>query len=314
MEKKHSPRISIGLPVFNGENYLKESLESILSQKFSDFELIISDSASTDRTPEICQEYAQKDKRIHYFRNKEKHGAAWNYNNVFKLSSGLYFKWAAHDDLHHPEHLLKCAQVLDRDPSVVLCCSKIFNIDSHGNRIGIYDYRAQFDSKNPEERFRDVLRKKPVFSLYGVIRRDVLKKSQLLASYIGSDWTLLAELSLAGRFFEIPEFLFFRRTHDQAYTNKYYSKKIKIHDYRTEARWWTGNNKGPLIALPYWKIFVEFNNSIRRSSLSWKKKLACYDELGKWLFKGSGKSLLCGDLKNELQLMRLKLNQSSQNN
>ncbi|MCR3906940.1 MAG: glycosyltransferase [Tenericutes bacterium] len=308
MEKERSPRISIGLPVYNGENYLKETLESILSQKFSDFELIISDSASTDRTPEICREYAQKDKRIHYFRSKEKHGAAWNYNNVFKLSSGFYFKWATHDDLHHPEHLLKCAQVLDRDPSVVLCCSKICNIDAQGNKIGVYDYRAYFDSTKPEERFREVLRKKPVFSLYGVIRKEALKKSQLLASHIGSDWTLLAELSLAGRFFEIPEFLFFRRTHNQAYTNKYYSKKIKIHDYRTESCWWTGNTKKPLITLPYWKIFVEFYNSIRRSSLPLKTKLACYDELGKWLVRGSGKSLLYDDLKNELQLMRLKLN------
>lgn len=308
LEKKHRPRISIGLPVFNGELYIKDTLESILSQKFSDFELIISDNASTDCTPEICREYAQKDNRIVYFRSKKNQGSAWNFNNAFMLSSGYYFKWTAHDDLHHPDHLLKCIQVLDRDPSVVLCYTKISNIDAQGNRTGVYDYRAQVDSIRPEERFKEVLKKKPVFALFGVIRREVLKKSPLLASYIGSDWNLLAELTLSGRFFEVPEFLFFRRNHNQAYTNKFYSKTVKIHDYRAESLWWTGNNNKPLITLPYWKNFMEFCNSVRHSSLPWKTKLACYDEICKWLFRGSGKSLLCSDLKNELQLMRLKLN------
>ncbi len=308
LRKKQRPRLSIGLPVFNGELYIKDTLDAILSQKFSDFELIISDNASTDRTPEICREYAQKDKRIVYFRSKKNHGSTWNFNNAFMLSSGFYFKWTAHDDLHHPENLLKCIQVLDRDPSIILCYTKICNIDAQGNRTGVYDYHAQIDSIHPEERFKEVLKKKPVFVLFGVIRRDVLEKSPLLASYIGSDWNLLAELSLSGKFFEIPEFLFFRRTHDQAYTNKFYSKKVKIHDYRTESLWWTGNNNKPLITLPYWKNFVEFFQSVRHSSLHWKTKLACYNEICKWLLRGSGKSLLCSDLKNELQLMRLKLN------
>jgi len=295
------------LPVFNGEKYIQDTLDSILTQTFTDFELIISDNASTDKTSQICGEYAKRDSRIIYFRSEKNNGAAWNSNNVFRLSSGFYFKWSSHDDLHEPDYLMKCVHVLDNDPSIVLCHSKIGVIDQHGTKIGTKDYCANFDSNKPETRFSEILKKKPIFTIFGVIRRRVLKKTPLLGGYIGSDWNLLAELSLAGRIFEIPEYLFFRRDHEQAYTNRYYSKKIKIHDHRTESLWWTGNTKKPLITLPYWKNCVEFFRSVHRSSLKWSEKLSCYHEIGKWLTRGTGRHLLYKDLKNEYQLLRLKL-------
>ena len=86
----NKPRISIGMPVFNGEKFIAETLDSLLTQTYSDFELIISDNASTDNTEQICRKYASKDPRINYFRNKSNFGAAKNYNRVFKLSSGEY--------------------------------------------------------------------------------------------------------------------------------------------------------------------------------------------------------------------------------
>ena len=86
-------RVSIGLPVYNGEKYLEQALISILSQTYTDFELIISDNASTDRTQAICREYAAKDPRIRYYCNEENLGAAPNHNRVFELASGEYFKW-----------------------------------------------------------------------------------------------------------------------------------------------------------------------------------------------------------------------------
>jgi glycosyltransferase involved in cell wall biosynthesis len=93
------PRVSIGLPVFNGEKYLAEALDSILSQTYRDFKLIISDNASTDRTEQICREYAAKDRRIRYYRNEKNIGAPKNFNRVFELSSGKYFRW---DAFTHP--------------------------------------------------------------------------------------------------------------------------------------------------------------------------------------------------------------------
>ena len=126
------PRVSIGLPVYNGEKFIREAIDSIFSQTFEDFELIISDNGSTDRTQQICQAYAAQDLRIRYYRNKKNIGAARNYNLVFELASGEYFKWAAHDDLCAPEYLERCVEILDRDPDVVLCYPKTSIIDEHG--------------------------------------------------------------------------------------------------------------------------------------------------------------------------------------
>ena len=100
---RRKSRVSIGMPVFNGEKYLRESIESILDQTYQNFELIISDNASTDRTQEICLEYARKDNRISYYRNDKNLGGPRNYNRVFELSSAEYFKWAAYDDVLAPE-------------------------------------------------------------------------------------------------------------------------------------------------------------------------------------------------------------------
>ena len=92
------PRVSIGLPVYNGDNYLAETLDSILAQTFTDFELIISDNGSTDRTEAICRRYAAQDHRVRYVRNPSNLGAARNYKRAFELARGEYFKWNGHDD------------------------------------------------------------------------------------------------------------------------------------------------------------------------------------------------------------------------
>ena len=93
------PRVSIGLPVYNGQEFLEETLHSILNQTFNDFELIICDNASTDRTAEICRSFAKRDRRIRYYRNEINLGAAKNFNGVFFLARGEYLKWSDNDDL-----------------------------------------------------------------------------------------------------------------------------------------------------------------------------------------------------------------------
>ena len=116
-----TPRLSIGLPVFNGADYLEEALRSILAQTFTDFELVISDNASTDGTEDICRAYAMKDRRVKYHRNPKNIGATQNWYRVFDLSCGEYFASAAHDDLYAADYMEKCISVLDRDPSIIVC-------------------------------------------------------------------------------------------------------------------------------------------------------------------------------------------------
>src|SRR6266568_1753449 len=110
------PRLSIGLPVYNGDAFLAESLEALLGQTFENFELIISDNASTDGTADICRSYAKQDSRINYIRQPRNIGCARNYNFLVEQARGELFKAAAHDDLYARDLLRLCVEALDENP------------------------------------------------------------------------------------------------------------------------------------------------------------------------------------------------------
>ena len=134
--------LSVGLPVYNGEKYLESAIDSILNQTYKDYELIIVDNASSDKTQEICIKYARKDPRIKYYRNHYNVGGPRNYNIAFELSSGKYFKWTAHDDILDIKYLEECINILDSDDGIVLCHSRVGCIDKNGDLIGNYDNRT----------------------------------------------------------------------------------------------------------------------------------------------------------------------------
>ena len=300
-------RLSIGLPVFNGEKYVRQAIESVLVQTYQNFELIISDNNSTDRTREICSEYVKKDNRVKYYRAARNYGAAWNWNRVFNLSSGEYFKWVSHDDTMVPNFLEKCIEVLDRDSSIILCHSKNAIINEEDKLVGKYKLGTFIDSKKPHERFSQILDKIGIpWLIFGVFRKEALDKTPVFQGFIGSDWNLLAEVSLIGRIFEIQEYLFLRRDHKESYTDSHYSKPSRIIDHRTESLWWTGNEKLPLLVLPHWKNCLEFIKSINRVSLEWSDRFLCYSELTRWILK-TGWRLLKWDLSNEFEIWRTKL-------
>jgi glycosyltransferase involved in cell wall biosynthesis len=209
------------MPVYNGERFLRESLNSLLAQTFRDFELIISDNASTDQTEQICREYAAKDPRIRYDRNETNLGASKNYNRVFELSTGEYFKWAAADDLCAPTMLEQCVCILDQNPEVVVCYPKTNIIDEDGRTLEHYEDGLNLQSETASDRFRQFFRAVgECNAVFGLIRSNVLRQTALVGNYIASDNPLLAELSLYGRFCEIPEFLFYRRHHLHAYSSQ----------------------------------------------------------------------------------------------
>jgi len=273
------PRLSIGLPIYNGENYLKESLDSILAQTFEDFEVIISDNASTDRTEEICREYAARDPRVKYYRNDVNKGAAPNFNYVFALSSGKYFKWAAHDDVLAPDFFARCVELLDSDSSVVLCYSKIIKIDEHGNHAGVYDYdnSMRFDSFRRYERFWQLMDMKHwSIAVFGIVRSEALRKTRLIGSYYGSDRCLLAELGLMGRLCRVPEYLFFRRVHPQ-------SSCAKMQPY--ERLGWFDSSKTGRICFPTWRHGFEFFKSMGRVPLSLSERLLCCAGVCGWYWR-----------------------------
>ena len=220
------PRVSIGLPVYNGETFLAESLESLLAQTFDDFELIISDNASTDATEKICRSFAASDARIRYHREPANLGSYWNFWRVFDLSRGEYFRWAADDDVSGPTLLARCVEVLDRDQSIVWCHSQTVEIDGRGRHLPPNPaFGALADVENPATRrphrqFLEVLLgAETATRAYGLIRSEQLRRTRCPRANYGWEKVLFAELSLLGRYYEIPEPLFFMRIHKDASAN-----------------------------------------------------------------------------------------------
>ncbi len=204
----------IGLPVYNGETYLWKALDSILKQTFRDFTLLIADNASTDRTGEIARCYADRDSRIRYHRHDTNLGAAPNFNFCAAAASGKYFKWMAYDDLLEPTYLEKCVEHLEQHPDAVLCHSLVTRIDELGEITGPYTDELDFDGDDPADRFgRAMAFNHSCVSVFGVVRLDVLRRTKLIASYVGSDRALLADLALSGKLANVPETLFLWRNH-----------------------------------------------------------------------------------------------------
>jgi glycosyltransferase involved in cell wall biosynthesis len=279
-------KVSIGLPVYNGENYISKAIKSVLNQTYDNFELIITDNQSTDQTEKICREYEKKDKRVRYYRNIKNYGARYNYNKVFLLSKGKYFSWISHDDLIANDFIEKCVSVLEKDKSVILCHSRTAKINEVGEVVGNYDERGnkiRISSKKIYVRFGDLIKEEnPCWWIFGLMRREVLEKTVLFGNFEDSDRNLLAELSLQGRFVEIPEYLFFRRDHPEAYTNKYVDGKI---DLDGQIKWWSANSDSKRRYLGHIKNLIEYFVSIKRAPIKFYIKIPCVLQVFNWLIQ-----------------------------
>ena len=224
MHRPHLTReqpLTIGLPVYNGEPFLSDALESLLGQTYGDFTLVVSDNASTDRTVEIVQQFAEDDNRIVLVRNKANMGAAWNLNHVFEYCRSPYFKWAAADDLLAPTCLERLIEVLASSPPSVVAAYPITQlIDVDGEAIRTYhDNLAAPPGAPPHLRLRQVLRNLDLGNvLFAMFRAGSLRRTRLHGSFPSGDYVLLAELALAGEFREVSEPLFLRRIHENTST------------------------------------------------------------------------------------------------
>ena len=263
-------RVSIGLPVYNGENYVAEAIESLLAQTYSDFELVICDNASSDRTPQICQDYAAKDKRIRYHHNERNVGITSNFNLTFERSSGRYFKWVAHDDVHHPEFLARCLDALEKEPDAVLAFSKAEAFDSSGRTLAIHDAGLLgTDRPSRSARFGARLRAPYCHEMFGLIRRDALEQTRLMRP--AADRALLAELALLGRFITVPEVLFRLRCHQSRSSKTGVLPQARIAKFEPDA--------GAQRRYPTWALYSDYVELIRRYSSSSRERFMCYLQL-----------------------------------
>lgn len=211
--------VSIGLPVYNGERYLEVAVRSVLAQSWADLELVICDNGSTDRTESICRMFAGQDPRVHYHRNAANIGAAGNFCRTFELSGGAYFRWLSADDFIGATSIEKCLALLECHDDAALACTRTVFVDESGAEMRAYDEVQALEHATAFDRFRAAFEQDPwCNAVYGLARRDTLVKTGLLGAFPGSDKALLVELAMHGCILEVPEPLFFRRIHPEAYS------------------------------------------------------------------------------------------------
>lgn len=268
--------VGLGMPVYNGSRYVAAAIESVLSQSLADFELVICDNASTDETGEICRAYAARDERIRYFRNATNIGADPNFNRVFELSRGRYFKFVPYDDVLDPEFLAACVQALEANPDAAVCQTQLDFIDHAGNRLGVCrtDLHAAQASR-PSQRFAAaILTPHNCYDVMGLFRREMLSRTGLFESYHGADRALVAQLALLGPFVHVPRPLLKVRDHDARYTRAYIDPRVRIawHD--------------PLMAgtrsVPTWRLYRHYGEFLRSMPLARGERWRCRTAMARW--------------------------------
>lgn len=286
MIKATNPRVLLGLPVYNGENYLRQALDSILAQTLTDFKVLISDNASTDTTSEICREYAAKDDRIIYYRQPENIGAAPNFNFVFQPDGFPYFKWVAHDDVLESDYLLRCIELLDRDPSLVIAHCPSFKIDENGVKVGNYDRQLRLNGQRARDRFWRILWVVHFTEVFGVMRSDAIAQTNLHGSYVGSDRHFMSEMLLLGDIGYTEERLFQRRHHPTSFCNALASDSDRLKWFDPKAK------KMPrFVGI---KKFKQYVSSIFEMKIPANERIACLELLIEWAIR-RGFEFIIGD-------------------
>ncbi len=273
------PRLTIGLPVYNGQNYVAESLEALLGQSYSDFELIISDNASTDATGDICRRYEKEDSRVRYVRQPRNIGLAPNHNFLVGQASGEMFKWASHDDLYARDLLKSCVQALDEHPEVVLAHSWTAMIDGSGAVTEALEYPLATASVRAPERFRSMLFDDGGDDDGGVMRTAIMRRVAPKNSYHHADRTIITEIGLYGPFYQVKDWMYFRRDHPERAERACPTVRSRCAnmDPRRASRF-----RHPVARL-YGEYIWAYVAGIRRAPLSAADKRECYRYLAQWV-------------------------------
>jgi glycosyltransferase involved in cell wall biosynthesis len=290
--------VTIGLPVYNGDAFLEESIESLVTQTYRDFELLISDNASTDRTEEICRRYAAQDPRVKYWRNDHNIGGMRNANLTVERARGEFFRWAAHDDVCAPTMLERLVAELDATPDVALCCTAATWIDAKGvpmpefivgevllgrrsgNRKLVTDdagirYPTEGTGADATERYRELLYLQgPCEATYGLMRTDVLRDTVLLGDYTASDTVFLCDLALRTRFQLVPEPLFWKRWHP---ANRY---RERGPGRMVWSRPELAESGRP--TCPRWSVLRGHLIVVRRAPMPWRERVGYLPAVARW--------------------------------
>ncbi|MCL2455001.1 MAG: glycosyltransferase family 2 protein [Micrococcales bacterium] len=235
-----SPRVTIGVPVYNGERYLAEALTSLVEQDFQDMEILVSDNASDDATVRIAEEFAARDPRVVVVRQEKNIGGAHNSNVLMDAARGEYFKWAYHDDRCAPGMVSALVAQLDADPDAVAACPTVMKIDEDGTDLGRWDERLYVDLVGPaHERLAQVLRHRIWPVQFGMFRTSAVRAAGGVYVSTAGEYVLPAAIAVRGNVRLVPEAV----------------QQIRHHvdrsggERRSEAVWVDPNR--PHVAFPY---------------------------------------------------------------
>jgi glycosyltransferase involved in cell wall biosynthesis len=285
------PLVSIGLPVYNGVDYLGEALESLLGQTYRNIEVVISDNASTDGTQAFCESVAARDARVRYSRRPQNIGGVRNHSYVVGEARGELFMWGSSDDRWQPTYVERCVEVLLADPSVVLAYTLNATMDETGKPTGVYKPGFALDTDDVVERFRQLTQTdNPIEPFYGVSRLAAMRKTKPLALHPGFDRFVLAELGLLGRFRQVLEPLYTRRIH----SNQSVRAFPKL---RERYLWINPLARNRLIVLPMWEFGYRFAAAAVRLAPTLTLKLQCLWHMLKWCNWNRGR--LFADLRGQ---------------
>ena len=231
MDKTHIPKVTIGLPVYNGELSLSRSIDSVLKQSFTDFELIISDNASTDSTLKICEKYLNKDSRITLVKQNKNIGGMENCYFLLEKARGDYFVWLADDDYWHPDFLLENVSVLDNHKNVVCSIGKVKTFDKLPKN-GIKEESVKYPklaenyvmnrrdqmisvtfpvSGSYSKKIRQFLKNTGATSrFYGLYRKEILQKCFIKSDFVAVVNAIFLNLLKYGELYEVDKILLYR--------------------------------------------------------------------------------------------------------
>ncbi len=269
-----APTVGIHMPVHDGERFLPRAVQTLLDQDFEDFELVISDNASTDGTEEIARAFVASDRRVRYERHDRNRGASYNFNRLFAVShpGARYLKWAAADDEHHPTYLRRTVALLDDDPGLVLAHSLTADIDEEGFRLRVRRQPVEhLGDPSPATRIRDLVTlAHECFDAFAVVRAETLRATRGVGPFSDADNVLLTEIALRGRFGRVDEVLFFRRQHAERSMASFRTSRQRI-------AWFDPGRSQD--GFPAWRVGRELVGAVHRAPLALPERAACYRSL-----------------------------------
>lgn len=272
------PLIGIGLPVYNGEPFLTRSLDSLMAQSETDFELVIGDNCSTDGTEEICRELARKDERVTYLRRERNIGVLANHNRLIHETRGEFFSFASSDDEYHPDRLAELSAALRAQPDAVLAFSAAEEIDENGDVLRVWRNSIRTDHPSPVVRMRAKLADpEENLQLYGLIRRSAMERVRPQAPFKGSDRVTIVELALLGPFVAVDEPLLRHRQHTRRMSEVVDSRAYRLREQGTERRFYLPNVEEGVFLL----------RGVGRAPLNRSERLRGYVSLWPWVWRNT---------------------------